>query len=148
MVRASDFFTGPLTTVRQRDEIITELHLPFWPSTRRWAFREFAQRRGDFSLAGIALFYDEDDQEGRVANAHIGVIGACDRPQRLMEVEALLNGRFIDEGLIRQAAETSARTVDPPEDLHASAPYRRALVATLIERGLRSAASPGARDAG
>jgi carbon-monoxide dehydrogenase medium subunit len=83
-----------------------------------------------------------------VANAHIGVIGACDRPQRLMEVEALLNGRFIDEGLIREAAETSARTVDPPEDLHASAPYRRALVATLIERGLRSAASPGARDAG
>jgi len=139
MVRASDFFTGPLTTVRQRDAIITELHLPFWPSGRRWAFREFAQRRGDFSLAGIALFYGED-QEGRVANAHVGVIGACDRPQRLMEVEALLNGRFIDEGLIREAAETSARTVDPPEDLHAPAAYRRALVATLIERGLRSAA--------
>ena len=54
--------------------------------------------------------------------------------------EALLNGRFIDEGLIREAAETSARTVDPPEDLHAPAAYRRALVATLIERGLRSAA--------
>jgi CO/xanthine dehydrogenase FAD-binding subunit len=42
--------------------------------------------------------------------------------------------------LIREAAETSARTVDPPEDLHAPAAYRRALVATLIERGLRSAA--------
>jgi carbon-monoxide dehydrogenase medium subunit len=139
MVCASDFFTGPLTTVRQRDEIITELHLPFWPSGRRWAFREFAQRRGDFSLAGVALFYDED-QDGRVANAHVGVIGACDRPQRLIEVEALLNGRFVDEASIREAAETSARAVDPPEDLHAPAAYRRALVATLIERGLRSAA--------
>jgi aerobic carbon-monoxide dehydrogenase medium subunit len=139
MVRASDFFTGPLTTIRQRDEIITELHLPFWPSGRRWAFREFAQRRGDFSLAGITLFYDED-QECRVTNAHVGVIGACDRPQRLIEVEALLNGRLVDEALIRETAETAARTVDPPEDLHAPAAYRRALVATLIERGLRSAA--------
>ena len=139
VVRASDFFTGPLTTVRQRDEIITELHLRFWPRGRRWAFREFAQRQGDFSLAGVALFYDED-QEGRVADAHIGVIGACDRPQRLIEVEALLNGRFVDDASIREAAEAAARTVDPPEDLHAPAAYRRALVATLIERGLRSAA--------
>jgi carbon-monoxide dehydrogenase medium subunit len=139
VVRASDFFTGPLMTARQRDEIITELHLPFWPGGRRWAFREFAQRQGDFSLAGVALFYDED-QEGRVADAHIGVIGACDRPQRLIEVEALLNGRFVDDASIREAAEAAARTVDPPEDLHAPAAYRRALVATLIERGLRSAA--------
>jgi len=139
VVRASEFFTGPLTTVRQRDEIITELHLPFWPSGRRWAFQEFAQRQGDFSLAGVALFYDED-QEGRVANAHIGVIGACDRPQRLIKVEALLNGRFVDEALIREATEAAAQAVDPPEDLHAPAEYRRALVATLIERGLRSAA--------
>jgi len=55
-------------------------------------------------------------------------------------VETLLNGHFIDKGLIQEAAATAARTVDPPEDLHAPAAYRRALVATLIERGLRSAA--------
>jgi carbon-monoxide dehydrogenase medium subunit len=60
IVRASEFLTGPLSTVRQTDEIITELHLPFWPADRRWAFQEFAQRQGDFALAGIALFYDRD----------------------------------------------------------------------------------------
>jgi len=142
VIRASEFFTGPLTTAHQRDEIITELHLPFWPSGRRWAFREFAHRQGDFSLAGVALFYDED-QEGRVAGAHVGVIGACDRPQRLIEVETLMNGRFVDEASIREATEAAARIVDPPEDLYAPAAYRRALVATLIERGLRSAAQHG-----
>jgi carbon-monoxide dehydrogenase medium subunit len=137
-VDAGEFFTGPLSTVRQSDEIITELHLPFWPTDRRWAFREFAQRQGDFALAGIALFYDEDDR-ARVRNAHVGVIGACDRPERLLEVEAVLNGQPIDEDLIREAAATAARTVDPPEDIHAGAAYRRALVATLVERGLRGA---------
>jgi carbon-monoxide dehydrogenase medium subunit len=138
-VDAGAFFTGPLSTVRQSDEIITELHLPFWPTDRRWAFREFAQRQGDFALAGIALFYDEDDR-ARVRNARVGVIGACDRPQRLLEVEAVLNGEPIDEDLIRDAAAIAARTVDPPEDIHAGAAYRRALVATLVERGLRGAA--------
>jgi CO/xanthine dehydrogenase FAD-binding subunit len=34
----------------------------------------------------------------------------------------------------------AAEEVDPPDDLHAGAAYRRGLVATLIERGLRAAA--------
>jgi carbon-monoxide dehydrogenase medium subunit len=140
-IRAGEFFTGSLSTLRRPDEIITELHLPFWPRDRRWAFEEFAQRQGDFALAGIALFYDED-QHGRVSNAHVGVIGACDRPQRLTEVETLLDGRAIDEGLIREAAATATQAVDPPEDLHAGAAYRRGLVATLVERALRDAAQP------
>jgi len=140
-IPAGEFFTGPLSTLRRRDEIITELKLPFWPADRRWAFREFAQRQGDFALAGIALFYDED-QDGRVRNAHVGVIGACNRPQRLTEVETMLNGHPIDDELIRQAAAIAAQTVDPPEDLHAGAAYRRALVATLVERGLRAATLP------
>jgi len=141
-VRAGDFFTGPLSTLRQPDEIITELHLPKWSSGRRWAFRKYGRREGDFALAGILLFYDED-QRGALSNAHVGVIGACPRPHRLTRAEALLNGRGIDESLIRQAAVTAAEEVDPPDDLHADAAYRRGLVATLIERGLRAAAQQG-----
>ena len=141
-VRAGDFFTGPLSTLRQPDEIITELHLPKWPSGRRWAFRKYARREGDFALAGILLFYDEDRQ-GALSNAHIGVIGACPRPHRLTAVETLLNGHIIDDGLIRQAAATAAEEVDPPDDLHGDAAYRRGLVAPLIARGLRAAAQNG-----
>jgi carbon-monoxide dehydrogenase medium subunit len=138
-VQAGEFFTGPLSTVRQPDEIITELHLPSWPRHRRWAFREFARREGDFALAGILLFYDED-QHGTVRNAHVGVIGACHRPHRLTEAETLLNGRVVDDDLIRRAAATAADEVDPPDDLHGDAAYRRGLVDTLLQRALRAAA--------
>jgi carbon-monoxide dehydrogenase medium subunit len=68
------------------------------------------------------------------------VIGACSRPHRLTGVETLVNGHAIDDGLIRQAAGTAAEEVDPPDDLHGDAVYRRGLVATLVERGLRAAA--------
>jgi aerobic carbon-monoxide dehydrogenase medium subunit len=141
-VGAGDFFTGPLSTLRRPDEIVTELRLPKWPSGRRWAFRKYARRDGDFALAGILLFYDEDRQ-GALRNAHVGVIGACPRPHRLTGVEAVLNGHAIDDGLIRQAAATAAEEVDPPDDLHGDAAYRRGLVATLIARGLRAVAQNG-----
>jgi len=89
-----------------------------------------------------SCFYDEDRQ-GALSNAHVGVIGACPRPRRLTRVETVLNGHTIDDGLIRQAAATAAEEVDPPDDLHGDAAYRRGLVATLVERGLRAAAQQG-----
>ncbi|MEO8202304.1 MAG: FAD binding domain-containing protein [Betaproteobacteria bacterium] len=138
-VPAAEFFTGALSTVLASDELITEVHLPAWPATRRWAFEEFALRRGDFALAGVAVHYDPD-AEGRVTNAHIGVIGACTRPHRIAAAEAVLNGKRPDAAQILAAASAAAEAVDPPGDLHASADYRRALVATLLERALTRAA--------
>jgi carbon-monoxide dehydrogenase medium subunit len=141
-VPAGEFFIGPLSTERRNGEIITGLHLPYWPRDRRWAFVEFARREGDFALAGILLFYDLD-QNGRVGNAHVGVIGACDRPHRLRQVEALLDGQVVEDGLIRRASTVAAQEVDPLDDLHADAAYRRGLVATLLGRALRIAAEKG-----
>ena len=140
-IPAAEFFTGPLTTTLRPDELITELRLPVWPADRRWGFREFARRQGDFALAGVALHYDRDEH-GRARDPHIGVIGAGNRPHRLPTVEALLAGRAIDDRAIRAAAAAAAAAVDPPDDLHASAVYRRALVATLVERALRATAQP------
>jgi aerobic carbon-monoxide dehydrogenase medium subunit len=135
VVPAADFFTGALSTVLGHDELIIEIRLPPWPATRRWAFEEFARRRGDFAIAGVALFYDEDDS-GRAINAHIGVIGAGDRPTRLARAEAALDGNTVDAAVVRAVAEAASASVDPPEDLHASAAYRRSLVGTLLERAL------------
>lgn len=137
-VRASDFFLGPLSTALADDELIVEVRLPAWPAKRRWAFEEFARRRGDFALAGVAVFYDED-KVGHASNTHIGVIGACRRPHRLGQAEAALNGRAVDGSAIRAASRAASAAVEPPADLHASAAYRRALVGTLLERALERA---------
>ena len=140
VVPAAEFFTGALSTVLADAELIVEIRLPRWPAGRRWAFEEFALRRGDFALAGIAAFYDEDPS-GRATNAHIGVIGACTRPHRLAQAEAALNGKAVDAAAILSAAKAASAAVDPPSDLHASAAYRRSLVGTLLERALTRASS-------
>ncbi|MHC1950674.1 xanthine dehydrogenase family protein subunit M [Bradyrhizobium sp. UFLA06-06] len=136
---AADFFTGPLETSLEPDEILTEVHLPAWPAARRWAFLEFARRKGDFAMAGVALHYDLDGG-GRITDAHIGAIGIADRPIRLAEVEAVLNGNQLTDKLIAMASAKARQTVDPPSDIHAPGAYRAALVATLLSRGLKKSA--------
>jgi carbon-monoxide dehydrogenase medium subunit len=138
-IKASEFFLGALTTALASDEVITELRLPPWRRARRWGFEEFARRRGDFAMAGVALFYDLS-RDGRAANAHIGVIGVGDRPQRLRAAEAAINGRLVDAMTIEQAAAAAAAEVEPEDDIHASAAYRRALTGTLVERALKQTA--------
>ena len=140
VVRAADFFLGALSTALESDELIVQVRLPPWPAGRRWCFEEFARRRGDFALAGIALYYDIESA-GRAVNAHVGVIGACTCPHRLTAVESMLNGRTIDEATIKAAAKAASAAVDPPDDMHADAAYRRGLVATLVERALARAAA-------
>jgi aerobic carbon-monoxide dehydrogenase medium subunit len=137
---AADFFTGPLETSLEPDEILTEVHLPAWPTARRWAFLEFARRKGDFAMAGVALHYDLDSG-GRIIDAHIGAIGVADRPIRLTEVEAVLNGNQMSDKLIAAASARARQTVDPPTDIHAPSAYRAALVATLLGRGLKKSAA-------
>jgi carbon-monoxide dehydrogenase medium subunit len=138
--QAADFFQGALTTALEPDQIIVEIRLPPWPKGRRWGFQEFARRRGDFAMAAAAVFYDQD-QRGKATNAHVGVIGVGDRPLRLAGVEDVLNGQVIDDATIAKAEAAASAAVDPPDDIHASAAYRRALTGTMVERALKQAAA-------
>lgn len=124
-----------MSTALADDELIVELRLPAWPAARRWAFEEFSPRRGDFALAGIALFHDLDEKR-RVTNAHVAVIGACTRPHRVPRAEAVLNGKKLDKAAISLAARTLEEALDAPSDLHAPANYRRSLAGALLERAL------------
>jgi CO/xanthine dehydrogenase FAD-binding subunit len=135
VIKAADFFLGPLMTVLEPDEIIVDIRFPAWPAQRRWGFQEFARRRGDFAMAAAAAWYDQD-AGGKARNAHVGVIGVGDRPQRLQQVEAVLNASAIDDATIAQAEAAASAAVDPQTDIHASADYRRALVGTMVERAL------------
>lgn len=136
LIKADDFFVGPLSTSLAHDELILEIRFPAWPPGRRWAFQEFSRRAGDFALAGIALFHDLD-AAGRMRHVHIGAIGACQRPRRLFQAEAALEGQAAEDSALDRACQAAQGEVDPTDDIHASAAYRRSLIATLLRRALR-----------
>ncbi|MGB7035369.1 MAG: xanthine dehydrogenase family protein subunit M [Xanthobacteraceae bacterium] len=136
-IAAADFFRGPLQTALQADEIITEIRLPAWPAQRRFGFCEFARRRGDFALAGVAAFYDEDGN--KAVNVHVGALGVADRPLRLRAVEKVLDGHPIDDATIARAEAAASAAIDPPDDIHATGAYRKVLIGVMVERALHGA---------
>jgi carbon-monoxide dehydrogenase medium subunit len=137
-IGAADFFLDGLTTALAVDEVIVSMRLPVWKSGRCWAFEEFARRRGDFALAGVALFYDHD--QGRAAEPHIAAIGVGSTPLRLTAAEQALTGTAVDPAAIRATVAAATASIDPPGDIHAPGDYRRALLGVLLERALAQAA--------
>jgi carbon-monoxide dehydrogenase medium subunit len=140
VIRAKEFFEAALETTLKADEIITEVRFPKWPQGRRWSFHEFARRRGDFAIAGVAAFFDLDCEQ-KVGDAHVGVIGAAETPVRLTAVEQLLNGKRLNGELIAKARAVASESVEPNTDIHAASDYRKALVGTLTARALQDAGS-------
>src|SRR5262249_22079311 len=136
---ASDFFLGPLTTVLGEDELVTEIVLPALPPKTGWGFEEFSLRHGDFALAAVAATLTVAD--GTIVEARLAAMGVGETRLRLRDVEALLVGGRPTHQLIAEAAEQARDSVDPPNDLRASADYRRHLVGVLTERALAAASA-------
>jgi carbon-monoxide dehydrogenase medium subunit len=137
VIAAADFFRAALVTALRPDEIVTEIRFPTWPRRRRFGFREFARRRGDFALAAAAVTLDEVEQQ--IRNVRVGAIGIADRPIRLTAAERALEGRVIGNAVIAEWAAAAAAAVDPADDIHASGAYRKTLIGVMVERALRDA---------
>lgn len=137
VIAAADFFRGALITALRPDEIVTEIRFPAWPRQRRYGFREFARRRGDFALTAAAVTFDEVEQKFR--NVRVGAIGIGDRPIRLGAAEHALEGSAMTQAAIASCAAAAAAAVDPADDIHASGVYRKTLIEVMVERALRDA---------
>jgi carbon-monoxide dehydrogenase medium subunit len=136
-IRPNEFFVGALMTTLEPDELLSEIRLPVLDDTWRTGFAEFSRRAGDFALAMCAAFLRFED--GHITEARLGVGGATDRPSRIAAAEAVLTGTDGGPDIFREAGYIAAETIDPLEDIHASAEYRRDLVRAMVGRALNQA---------
>ena len=139
-IDAAAFFRSILTTSLRPDELITEVRLPALGPDWRFGFAEFSRRAGDFAL-GMALAVLRLDG-ARITEARIGIGGAGDRPLRISEAERTLEGTMPGPEALAEAGAIAAARVDPFEDLHATAAYRRDLVRVMTKRALERALAP------
>ena len=147
-VAAEDFFTGILETAVEPEELLAEVRLPPWPEGARWGFREFARRRGDFALAGVACRFEVDGAGGGCRSVRIGLIGVGDTAVRAQRAETVLEGEAPGPEVFAAAAAAARGEVEPLDDVHASAGYRRHLVEVLVEDALTEAWSRDGEPAG
>jgi aerobic carbon-monoxide dehydrogenase medium subunit len=135
----SDLLVSFLTTALEPDEVITEVRVPTLPPRAGWSFQELTRRSSDWMVVGVAAVV-ELDADGAVARMAIAFGGVAERPWLVPpELLAGLLGAVPDEALLAQAAEAAAAMLDPEDDVHASAAYRRRMAAVLGRRALAEA---------
>ena len=138
-IPAGEFFKGMLETALEPGELLVEIALPPLPARSGTAFLEMARRQGDYALVGVAAVVTLDSR-GRCKTARLSLLSVGDGPVLATEAGKTLAGHTPSEELLRAASDAAAaRDVDPPSDIHASAAYRRQLVAVLTRRALARA---------
>jgi aerobic carbon-monoxide dehydrogenase medium subunit len=135
-VRAETFFTGAYMTDRASDELLVEVRFP-GTSGLHSDFGEYARKQGDFALVLVGVVLDLDGARCRQARIALG--GVAPTPMRARKAEAALEGRELDDSMLAEAAALAAAEADPGSDIHASAAYRRRLVAVEVRRALSRA---------
>ncbi len=136
-VLAEDFFLGPFETAARPDELLTEIRIPLAPAGQGWGFQEFSPRKGDFALASVATVMTVAD--GHVDSVRLACAGVGPCASRIADAEGILTGATAGGEAFAEAAETVMASIDPQEDFHADAAYRRDLVGTLVRRALADA---------
>ena len=137
-IAAADFFVGALSTALKPDEMLTEVELPVAPLRSGACFMEVSRRRGDFAIIGVACTLRLDEQ-GRCAEARIGLCNAGDGPVFATDASEFLVGRKIGATEIEEAAELVQNAIDPGGSIHASKEFQRHIAGVLTARALATA---------
>jgi CO/xanthine dehydrogenase FAD-binding subunit len=137
-IAAEDLFTGPYENALGDGEILVATEWPTTGALPGQAFAEVSQRHGDYTIAAAACALRVDG-DGHVAEARVAVGAVADRPLLLHDAGAALTGADLDDARAEEAGRAAAAAVEPLEDIHGSASYRRQLVRVLVARTARGA---------
>jgi aerobic carbon-monoxide dehydrogenase medium subunit len=139
-IPASEFFLDTFTTSMAKDEVLTEIRVPYLPSGSGSAYIKHSRREGDFAIvsAGVALVTGPKDtcKDVRIS---LGSVAAT--PIRARDAEAYLKGKRLNDKEIAETAERANHEADPPSDMHGSRDYRMDMIKVFTKRSLKLALS-------
>jgi carbon-monoxide dehydrogenase medium subunit len=137
-IAAREFFVDFLTTDLQPDEVLTEVRSPVPSEGHGWSYQKLANQASGYALVGVGaiVVLDADDA---FTDVRVGVTGTAAVPWRAEATESALRGQRLDAGAVAAAAELVDAGVEPLDDLHGSAEYRRRVTRGLTRRAILEA---------
>jgi aerobic carbon-monoxide dehydrogenase medium subunit len=134
-IQAEDFFLNMFSTALQPEEMLVEVSIPAMPERSYWAFHEIARRHGDRVLTGAAAVVTVNE-DGTCRKVNLVYLNAARTPFKARRADKLLVGSRGTPDVIEAAARMAQEEVMPEDDVHATADFRRHLVAELTRRML------------
>ena len=144
-VAAGDFFKGIYETELSPQELLVAIELPIARKNSAHFFQEFARRRGDYAITGLAAQAVVDGV--KFADLRMAFFAIADRPVLAKAAKALV-GVSITPAVLSAALAAVGDEFEPNEDQQASASMRRHLARLLMARGVASLLGRPDLDAG
>lgn len=136
-VPLSGFFTGPGTTMMDRDELITAVEFAIPPEGFHGVFCKSGPRPAlEISVVAMCLTGVLKDGGLSAPRLVFGAVGPT--PMRCEKTEALIDGKVLDDALIDGALATMATEIAPIDDFRASKWYRTQMAQTFLEAELNA----------
>ncbi|HET6628035.1 MAG TPA: xanthine dehydrogenase family protein subunit M [Nocardioidaceae bacterium] len=135
-VPASEFFLGPMESALRAGELAVAATFRRPPDGSGSAFLELARRHGDYAMCGVGAVVTLDADDALTA-ARVALISVGGGPV-LVDVTTAITGSGggFDPAVLRELVDGP---IDPEDDIHASADYRRHLAHVLTGRALTRA---------
>jgi aerobic carbon-monoxide dehydrogenase medium subunit len=131
---AKDFFLDIFTTALAPGEIVVAIHIPRPQAGTQFRYRKIRHPASGYAVVGVAVILRQEN--GFVAEAGIGVTGACARAFLAETAANALVGASLSQENIARAAGLVLQGETCLSDQYASADYRRHLVRTETTRAL------------
>jgi carbon-monoxide dehydrogenase medium subunit len=138
-IAAEDFFVDAYETSLEADEVLTEIRIPTPGANSRSAYLKFGYLERPSVGVAVALKVNG----GGLSDVKLAVGCAGPAPRRLVEAEALLDGKSIEEATrnLPAAGAIAGRAAEAISDLHGSQEYKEHIVGVLLKRAFQSLVS-------
>jgi len=136
-VPAREFFVGVMTTALEPNEVLVSARFPALAEGEGFGLHAVTRRAGDFAIVHAAATLRLEG--GRIAQLRMALGGVGATPVALPALEQANLGVTPDASWADGVAEAATDEVQPHDDPHASAGYRRDLVRVLLGRALADA---------
>ncbi|NUP16848.1 MAG: xanthine dehydrogenase family protein subunit M [Streptomyces sp.] len=139
VIPAREFFVDYLQSALSPDELLMEVRVP---KADGWGFKyeKFHRVAQSWPIVAVAALVRRDD--GRIAEARVGLSNMGTTPLRAFSAEEALSGAA-DPDAVAQAAQEAADGTQPSQDTSASPEYRAHLARVLTKRAVLAAAGMG-----
>ena len=130
-------FSGYYETTLEKNELISEVHVPAQGAKRAAYMKVTTGSADDWPALGVAVVIDTDGKA--IKSARVVASAATAMATRLKSAEAVLNGKTVDDKLLRSAGDAAAEEAEYIADVRGSVPYKRELMRVYVRRAVRAA---------
>jgi carbon-monoxide dehydrogenase medium subunit len=134
------FFMGYRLTQLAKGDVMTRITVPLAdPATKGGHTKLGLRKAASICVASVALTLLKKD--GHIAKARIAFGSVAPQPIRAYALEALLEGKSVNDALLTECETLLKKEIAPISDIRGTESYRQAATATILKRNLLQASA-------